>query len=122
MTRTEAAALDELHMTPEQLAERTAKMEQLAQLGTPVPAPIEPSRTRKPRSDKGKPKPKKPEPIAQAGTLTNGQADELRDLASLIYEAKEDERLACDAYQEACIKTSHAMDNFNNRLAALAAK
>ena len=74
MTRTEQAALDELHMTPEQLADRTAKMEALGKEShAPVTAITEPTtsawcpshasanstseRTRKQRADAGQPRP-----------------------------------------------------------------
>ena len=63
MTRTEQAALDELHLTPEQLADRTAKMEALGKEShAPVTAITEPTtsaseRTRKQRADAGQPRP-----------------------------------------------------------------
>ena len=126
MTRTmePPAPWEQLNISEEEFNERQAKIDKIAHGANPSDAPaLTPTeKTRKKRSDAGKPKPKKPEPTAQAGGLTNAQADELRDLASLTYAAREEEREACEAYEEACIRTTQAINNFNNRLAALTAK
>ena len=58
MTRTEQAELEELHMTPEQLQERTERVTESLRANL-APAPEQPqpeTRTRAPRSDKGEPR------------------------------------------------------------------
>lgn len=95
MTRTEQKDMAELGITPEKLA---AKQQELAAIIDARPviemfaaAPQEPARTRKPRSDKGKPKPKKAAPPTPAppdeGKLRPVQAVRLTVLLNDLIDA-----------------------------------
>ena len=86
MTKTETAELHELGRTPEEIAERGAKV--IAMLNDEIRVAPElhealdsklDKPVRKPRSDKGKPKPPKPAPQAP-GALTTAQVLEITRL------------------------------------------
>lgn len=80
MTPKEQAELDELGITPEQLAERQKKV-------AATIAPATPNGTRRRRSDAGKPRAKASEPVL--GMLTEAQANRLGRLVETLEAARE---------------------------------
>ena len=99
MTRTEVAALKELDMDPESLAQRTAAMDEIARIPKPNGDAImaaQPKPPKKRRSDAGVPRKKPaPAPAPAIGKLTDEQSQagldlmRERDLARTRMEAAE---------------------------------
>ncbi len=92
MTRTmePPAPWEQLNISEEEFNERQQKIDQITHGANPSDAPaLTPEeKTRKKRSDAGKPKPKKPEPTAQAaGVLTKEQVARIDGLRVAMEEA-----------------------------------
>jgi len=128
MTRTEAAEMAELKLSPEELAERQAKVS--AMIGSPhvpiatlgeVAAAEKPAK--KPRSDKGIPRKKPeaaPEPVPQ-GKLTCDQAARLVDLIQTKETRRTEWDSAVDHAQqctEAYVAAGTELDDYLNEITA----
>lgn len=116
MTKSEQAALEELHMTPEQLEQRKEKVaamleEEKPSLKAEVTAIREavkdlppPKPTRKKRSDAGVPKPKKP---PESGCISAEQVARMEDL----YETKQSLLAQLDAINDNQARTLASIDS-----------
>ena len=139
MTKTEQAALEELHTTPEELAQKTARMEALTrgetqpigfastqaqQIDNAVPVHLEAvttsglatTPTRKTRSDKDTKKAPKPQP----GAISQEQANTLRKLIEDANRTREEYAAAQDAAdrkQERMAEAEAALSRYVDALA-----
>ena len=111
------APWEQLNISEEEFNERQAKMSAVAHGANPSDAPAltEAEKTRKKRSDAGKSKPKKPEPTAQAGGLTESDSEITLRLAGEMLNAELFAR-------EAAAKAKDATDAFTNHVKSLTAR
>lgn len=111
MTKTEAAAYEELGRTPEQIAAKAAELDVKFGTHTNGAAEVTPARARKPRSDKGSVKGPKAVAQAPASAITNDHASTLKRL--LMEADGEKEKLQDQARRtrEACARVDAFIDS-----------